>query len=69
MIFKSDIIDAINSLSHDLTALALQVSDLKKEVNDIKSKKVKVKIKSSTKKKAPHSNTQPRDKSGKFIKK
>lgn len=61
MIFKADIIDAINSLSHDLTALAIQVSDLKKEVDDIRSNKVKVKI--------ARTNTQPRDKSGKFMKK
>lgn len=71
MIFKSDLIDAINSLSHDLVALSVRVSDLEREVGSIRIKKVKVSVKTPTKRSPgrPRKNTQPRDKSGKFAKK
>ena len=66
MIFKYELIEAINGLSHDLTALSIKVSDLEKEVKALKAKvkknaAVPVKIK---KKIAP----QPRGKDGKFAK-
>lgn len=65
MILKRDIIDAVNSIGHDLTALSIKVSDLSKEVQAIK-----VQIsKSRENDKADKAKKQARDKSGKFIKK
>ena len=65
MIFKKDIIDAINDLDHDLTVLSIRVNDLERELhekNTIKVKRVKA-IKSANVAK------QPRSKDGKFAKK
>lgn len=45
MIKKSDLADAINCLAHDLTALSVKVSDLRMEVDDLKTSEVKVNIK------------------------
>lgn len=59
MIRKSEIIEAINSLDHDLTALSIKVHDLNEEVEGIKVKFVK----------SANSKKQLRDSSGKFIKK
>lgn len=39
MIFKSDLIEAINSLGHDLTSLAIRVSDLERRVAETKTPK------------------------------
>lgn len=70
MIRKSDLVEAINSLSHDLTNLAIKVSDLQREVDDMKTDEVKVDIKPTKRGRGrPRKNTQPRDKSGKFAKK
>lgn len=70
MIRKSDLIDAINSLSHDLTSLAVKVSDLRKDVDKLMDNSVKVDIKPEKRDSGhPRKNTQPRDKSGKFAKK
>ena len=38
MIFKSDLIEAINGVSHDMTALAVRVSDLEKRLNKLEKK-------------------------------
>lgn len=64
MIRKSEIIDAVNSINHDLLTLSIKVSDLSKEVRAIK-----VQInKSSKSDKVDKAKKQARDKSGKFIK-
>lgn len=60
MIRKSEIVDAINDLSHDMTSLAAKVSNLQKDVDALKA------VKHTT---AARKCTQPRDKSGKFTKK
>lgn len=41
MIFKSDLVEAINGLSHDLVALSIRVSDLEKKVNEKNTVQVK----------------------------
>lgn len=65
MIRKSEIIDAVNSINHDLLTLSIRVSDLSKEVQAIK-----VQINKSGKSdKADKAKKQARDKSGKFVKK
>lgn len=65
MIRKSEIIDAVNSINHDLLTLSIKVSDLSKEVQAIK-----VQINKTNKtKKAEKAQKQARDKSGKFVKK
>lgn len=65
MIRKSEIIDAVNSINHDLLTLSIRVSDLSKEVQAIK-----VQInKSGKSSKADKAKKQARDKSGKFVKK
>lgn len=82
MIFKSDLAEAINGLSHDLLTLSIKVNELQKEVDSLKSNKVKVNIKPAkktrgrpvgSKDKKPRAKkgtlTQLRDKSGKFAKK
>lgn len=70
MIFKRDLIDAINALSHDLTNLSVKVSDLQREVDNMKTDEVKVCVKPEKRGRGrPRKNTQPRDKSGKFAKK
>ena len=70
MIFKSDLVDAINSLSHDLTDLAIKVSNLQKEIDSLKVERIKVNIISSKDNSSRSlKNIQPRDKSGKFTKK
>lgn len=65
MIRKSEIIDAVNSVSHDLLTLSIKVSDLSREVEAIK---VKINKPNKTKK-AEKAQKQARDKSGKFVKK
>lgn len=70
MIRKSDLVDAINGLSHDLTSLTIKVSNLQKEVDDLRGEEIKVNIKPAKRGRGrPRKNTQPRDKSGKFAKK
>lgn len=70
MIRKSDLVDAINALSHDLTSLAIKVSNLQEEVDDLRGEEIKVNIKPAKRGRGrPRKNTQPRDKSGKFAKK
>ena len=65
MIRKSEIIDAMNSINHDLLMLSVKVSDLNREVQAIK-----VQINKSGKSdKADKAKKQARDKSGKFVKK
>lgn len=65
MIRKSEIVDAVNSINHDLLTLSIKVADLGREVEAIK-----VKINKSNKsKKTEKTDKQPRDKSGKFAKK
>lgn len=65
MIRKSEIIDAVNSINHDLITLSIKVSDLSKEIQA-----VKVQInKSGKSNKADKAKKQARDKSGKFVKK
>ena len=41
MIFKSDLVEAINGLSHDFVALSIRVSDLEKKVNEKNTVQVK----------------------------
>lgn len=65
MIRKSEIIDAVNSINHDLLILSIKVSDLSREVEAIK---VKINKPNKTKK-AEKAQKQARDKSGKFVKK
>jgi len=56
MIRKSEIVDAVNSLSHDLLSLSIKMDRISSEVDKLK-------------KEASKSKQQPRDKSGKFMKK
>lgn len=56
MIRKSEIVDAVNSLNHDLLSLSIKVDRLSSEVDKLK-------------KEVNKSKQQPRDKSGKFMKK
>ena len=66
MIFKLELIEAINELSHDLTALSIRVYDLEKEVKALKTKvKKNATVPVKIKKKA---TPQPRGKDGKFAK-
>lgn len=71
MIFKSDLLEAINGLSHDVTMLAIRVGKLERQAESEKGEKVKVTIKPKAKRNRgrPRKNAQPRDKSGKFAKK
>jgi hypothetical protein len=82
MIRKSDIVEAINDLSHDLLTLSIKVQDLETELRKLKGKTCKCKedklekaIKAVTEPKrrgrplGSKNNNQPRDKSGKFAKK
>lgn len=82
MIFKRDLIDAINDLDHDLLTLSIKVQDLEAEVKKLKGKTCKCKedrlekaIKAVTEPKrrgrpvGSKNENQPRDKSGKFVKK
>lgn len=62
MFFKKDLIEAINDLSHDLTALAIRTTKLECRVKDLEKEVFKVK-------KPVKTAAQPRDKSGKFAKK
>lgn len=65
MIRKSEIIDAVNDINHDLLTLSIKVADLSREVEAIK-----VKINKPNKSKnAEKAGKQPRDKNGKFLKK
>lgn len=81
MIFKRDLIDAINDLSHDLLTLSIKVQDLETEVRKPKGKTCKCKedrlekaIKEVTEPKrrgrpvGSKNKKQKRDKSGKFVK-
>ena len=69
MIFKSDLVDAINGLSHDLVALSFRMKDLDDRLTCMENKTCKCK-KASAKKncKSSKAKAQPRDKSGKFAK-
>lgn len=59
MIFKSEIIEAINDLNHDTTALAIRINEMERRLNKIERKTLK-----------PTSvSKQPRSKDGKFAKK
>lgn len=70
MIRKSDLIDAINDLSHDLTNLSIKVSDLQREIDDLKSHEATTCTKIAKRGRGrPCKDAQPRDKSGKFAKK
>lgn len=82
MIFKSDLINAINDLNHDFLLLSERVYDLETEMKKLKGKSCRCKedrleraIKSVTEPKrrgrpiGSKNKNQPRDKSGKFIKK
>lgn len=70
MIRKSDLVGAINDLSHDLTFLSARVNDLRKDVDKLMNNSVEVNIKPEKRGRGrPRKNTQPRDKSGKFTKK
>lgn len=77
MIFKSDLVDAINGLSHDLTNLSIRVHDLERNIAKLDSKMLQLKKDSCSCKldkavdscKAKKAKAQPRDKSGKFAKK
>lgn len=64
MIRKSEIVDAVNSINHDLLTLSIKVADLGREVETIK---VKINKPNKTKK-VEKAQKQARDKSGKFIK-
>lgn len=72
MIFKSDLIEAINDLNHDLLALSIRVNELE---NKMKTYDKKTKKNHLTKKeedcleKAIRAVAQPRTKDGKFAKK
>ncbi len=65
MIRKSDIVEAVRSIDHDVTRLSIKVEELSREVQAIK-----VNIKNVPKnKKAEKAMSQTRDASGKFAKK
>lgn len=64
MITKRDLIDAIASLDHDLTALAIKVHLLEEAMYGLKNKKGGDKLD-----RAIRAASQPRDKTGKFSKK
>lgn len=81
MIFKRDLIDAINDTNHDLLTLSVKVQDLETEVKKLKGKTCKCKedklekaIKAVTEPKrrgrpaGSKNKKQKRDKSGKFVK-
>ena len=63
MIFKSDLVEAINDLSHDLTELSIRVGDLEKKVRACNKKE------EGRLEKAIRAVAQPRTKDGKFAKK
>lgn len=85
MIFKSDLVEAINDLSHDLFALSVRVHDLESKVTKVSGKikelekkncpcksdknNLEEEIKNAASKKSTKAKKQPRDKSGKFTKK
>lgn len=62
MIFKSDLIEAINGLSHDLTSLSIRVRELEDKISEGDRVSVNIAKTSNAKK-------QPRTKDGKFAKK
>lgn len=73
MIFKSDLLDAINELSCDLAALALRVSELERKAEEKPKKKIGRPIGSKDKQKrkvtTANNTKQPRGKDGRFAKK
>lgn len=73
MIFKSDLLDAINELSCDIAALGIRVSDLERKAEEKPKKKigrpVGSKDKQKRKCKTANNTKQPRGKDGKFTKK
>lgn len=73
MIFKSDLLDAINELSCDIAALGIRVSDLEKKLEKEPAKKIGrplgAKDKQKRKVKTANNTKQPRGKDGKFAKK
>lgn len=65
MVRKSDIVEAVRSIDHDVTRLSIKVEELSREVQAIK-----VNIKNVPKnKKTEKAMSQTRDASGKFAKK
>lgn len=66
MIFKSELVDAINSLNHDLVNLHIKVEDLERKINMfgflVQDEPVEIK-------KSKKASKQPRTKDGKFAKK
>lgn len=72
MIYKRDLLDAINGLNHDLLVLSIKVGDLETEIEKLKSKPCKCKAGKNTpaasKSKSDKAKIQTRDKSGKFVK-
>lgn len=70
MIFKSDLVDAINDLSQDLIALSLKMKDLDERVVSVEKNACNCKKALANKpRRATKAKEQPRDKSGKFMKK
>ncbi len=67
MIFKSDLLDAINELSCDIAALGIRVSDLEKKLEKKPAKKIGRPL--GAKDKQKRKTSQPRGKDGKFAKK
>lgn len=59
MIFKREIIEAINSLSHDTTALAIRINEMERRLSKVERKALK----------PANVSKQPRSKDGKFAKK
>ena len=69
MIKKTELLDAINGLSHELTFISIRVNDLRRDVDELMDREVKVNIKPAKRGRGrPRKDTQPRDKSGKFTK-
>lgn len=68
MIFKSDLVDAINDLCHDLVALSVRVKDLEDRATCAEMNMCKCKNHTKKTCKATNAKAQPRDKSGKFAK-
>ena len=70
MIFKSDLIEAINDLSCEIASLAIRVSDLENKFEKRTAERRGRPLGSKDKTKRKSKNTeQPRTKDGKFAKK
>ena len=68
MIFKSELVDAINSLSEELLDLCLKVEKIERRVNMLSLVAEAPKKKTNTTK-SKKAKSQPRTKDGKFAKK